>query len=72
MFEAEAYSVLAKSVTTVRDRAGHGRDWDDVTVQLAAGVLQRAFKLDDGVRDAFRDLARHAERIEATERWRGL
>lgn len=71
MFEADAYSVLAKSITTVRDRAGDGRAWDDVTVRLAAGVLQRAFKLDEGARDAFLDLARHAERIEATERWRG-
>jgi hypothetical protein len=71
MLEADAFSVLAKSVVTVRDRAGDGRAWDDVTVRLAAGVLQRAFKLDEQARDAFLDLARDAERRRATERWRG-
>jgi hypothetical protein len=71
MLEADAFSVLAKSVVTVRDRAGDGRAWDDVTVRLAAGVLQRAFKLDEQARDAFLDLARDAERRQATERWRG-
>ena len=71
MFEADAFSVLAGSVVTVRDRAGDGRVWDDVTVRLAAGVLQRAFRLDEGARDAFLDLARQAERMQATERWRG-
>ena len=71
MSEVDAYSVLARSVVTVRDRASDGRAWDDVTVRLAAGVLQRAFKLDQEARDAFLDLARHAERMQATERWRG-
>ncbi|MBO1021922.1 hypothetical protein IPV08_18370 [Methylobacterium sp. SD274] len=71
MFEAYAFSVLAKSVTTVHGRAGDNSAWDDVTVRLAAGILQRAFRLDDGARSAFLDLARDAERIEATERWRG-
>ncbi|NEU14994.1 hypothetical protein G3T14_23405 [Methylobacterium sp. BTF04] len=71
MIEADAYSVLARSVVSVRERAGDGRAWDDVTVRLAAGVLQRAFKLDEEARNAFLDLARHAERMQATERWRG-
>jgi hypothetical protein len=71
MFESDAYSVLAQSVVTVRDRAGDGRAWDDVTVRLAAGVLQRAFRLDEEARNAFLDLARHAERMQAAERWRG-
>lgn len=71
MFQADAFTVLARSITTVRDRTGDHRAWDDVTVRLAAGVLQRAFKLDEGARDDFLDLARHAARIEATERWRG-
>lgn len=76
MFEADAFSVLAKSAlaksaATIRDRAGDGRAWDDVTVRLAAGVLQRAFRLDEEARDAFLDLARQAERMRATERWRG-
>jgi hypothetical protein len=71
MLEADAFSVLARSVATVRDRASDGRAWDDVTVRLAAGVLQRAFKLDEQARDAFLDLARDAERRRATERWRG-
>ena len=42
MFRADAFSVLAKSVTTVRDGAEDSRAWDDVAVRLAAGVLQRA------------------------------
>lgn len=71
MFEADAFSVFSGSVVTVHGREGGGRSWDDDTVRLAAGVLQRAFWLDDGARNAFLDLARDAERIEATERWRG-
>jgi hypothetical protein len=71
MLEADAFSVLAASVVTVPDRAGDGRAWNDATVQLAAGVLQRAFKLDEQARSAFLDLARDAERRQATERWRG-
>lgn len=71
MFEADAYSVLAGLVVTVHERTGDGRPWDDMTVRLAARVLQRAFKLDGEARDAFLDLARHAERMQATERWRG-
>ena len=71
MLEADAFSALARSVVTVRDRAGDGRAWDDVTVGLAAGVLQRAFRLDEQARNTFLDLARHAERMQAAERWRG-
>jgi len=71
MSESDAYSVLAQSVVTVRDPAGDGRAWDDVTVRLAAGVLQRAFKFDGEARNAFLDLAQHAERMQAAERWRG-
>lgn len=71
MLESDAFSVLARSVVSVRDRASDGRAWDDVTVRLAAGVLQRAFRLDEEARNAFLDLARHAERMQATERWRG-
>lgn len=71
MLEADAFSILARSVVTVRDRAGDGRAWDDATVRLAAGVLQRAFRLDGQARTAFLDLARDAERLQATERWRG-
>ncbi|TXM95456.1 hypothetical protein FV232_07530 [Methylobacterium sp. WL30] len=71
MFRADAFSVLAKSVTTLRDGAEDSRAWDDVTVRLAAGALQRAFTLDEGARNHFLDLARHAERVRATERWRG-
>ncbi len=71
MFEADAFSVLARSVVTVRNREDDSRAWDDRTVRLAAGVLQRAFRLDQEARDAFLDLARHAERMQATERWRG-
>ncbi len=71
MFEPDAYSALARSVMTLRDRASGGCAWDDRTVRLAAGVLQRAFRLDPEARDAFLDLARDAERMRATERWRG-
>ncbi len=71
MFEADAFSVLAGSVATVDDRLSDGRAWDKATVGLGAGGLQHAFRLDDEARDAFLDLARHAERIRATERWRG-
>ncbi|MCJ2013590.1 hypothetical protein [Methylobacterium sp. J-076] len=71
MFESDAFSTLARSVVTVRDRDGGGIAWDDRTVRLAAGVLQRAFNLDEAARDAFLDLARRTERMKATERWRG-
>jgi hypothetical protein len=71
MFEADAFSVLARSVVTKGERPGDGRDWDDATVGLAAVVLQRAFKLDEGARDRFLELARRDERMRATERWRG-
>lgn len=71
MFEADAYSDPARSVVTVRDRASDGRSRDDVSVRLAAGVLQRAFRLDEEARDAFPDLARQQERMQATDRWRG-
>lgn len=71
MIEADAFSVLARSAVTVADRPGDGRSWDDASVGLAAGVLQRAFRLDQGARDAFLELARRAERLRATERWRG-
>ena len=71
MFRADAFSVLAKSVTTISDGTEDIRAWDDVAVRLAAGVLQRAFKLDEDARNDFLDLARHAERVRATERWRG-
>jgi hypothetical protein len=71
MFQTDAFSALSRSVATVRDGTGDNRAWDDVSVRLAAGVLQRAFKLDESARDDFLDLARHAERVQATERWRG-
>ena len=71
MLEANADSVLANAVVTPRDRASESRAWDDVTVRLAAAVLQRAFKRDEEARNAVLDFARHAERLQATERWRG-
>lgn len=71
MFEADAFSVLARSVVTHGDRTGDCPAWDDAKVGLAAGVLQRAFRLDEDTRDAFLELARNEERVRATERWRG-
>ena len=71
MFEADAFSALARSVVTTADRPGDGRSWDHATVGLAAGVLQRAFRLDADGRDTFVELARNEERVRATERWRG-
>lgn len=71
MFETDAFSVLAESVVNMGERPSDGRAWDKATVGLAAGVLQRAFRLDDEARDTFLDLARHAERMRAAERWRG-
>lgn len=71
MLESHAFSVLTRSTAPVRERASDGRAWDDVTVRLAAGVLQRAFRLDEQAGDAFLDLARDARRPQATERWHG-
>jgi hypothetical protein len=71
MFEADAYSVLARSLVNIGDRPSDGPAWDEATVGLAAGVLQRAFRLDEDARDAFLELARHEERMRATERWIG-
>jgi hypothetical protein len=71
MFEADAFSVLARAVVGVGDRPADGQAWDDATVGLAAGVLQRAFRLDMDARDAFLEVARREERLLATERWRG-
>lgn len=71
MFEADAFSVLARSVVRTCDPPGDVSSWDDATVGLAAGVLQRAFRLDEVGRDAFLELARRERRMKATERWRG-
>ena len=71
MFEADAFSVLANTVATVGDEPTDAGAWDKATVGLAAGILQRAFRLDEQARNAFLDLARDAERLRATERWRG-
>ena len=71
MFEADAFSVLARSVVTVEHRPSGGPAWDEATVGLAAGVLQRAFRPDADARDAFFEVARREERVRATERWRG-
>ncbi|MDO9427770.1 MAG: hypothetical protein Q7T93_13185 [Methylobacterium sp.] len=71
MFEADAFSVLARAVVGAGGRTADGQAWDDATVGLAAGVLQRAFRLDVDARDAFLELARREERLLATERWRG-
>ena len=52
MFEADAFSVLARSVVTVVHRPSGWPAWNEATVGLAAGVLQRAFRLDEDARDA--------------------
>lgn len=71
MCEADAFSSLARAVVTVGDGPIDARAWDQATLGLAAGILQRAFRLDADARNAFLDLARHGERMRATERWRG-
>lgn len=71
MFEADAFSILARSILRTCDRPGDVSSWDDATVGLAAGVLQRALRLDGDARDAFLELARPERRMKATERWRG-
>lgn len=71
MLEADAYSVLARAALAVGDHPVHPHAWDKAAVGLAAGLLQRAFRLEDGEREAFLDLARHEERLRSAERWRG-
>ena len=72
MFEADAGSVLAKTVVTVRGRASDGRVWDVVSVRLAAGVLRRALLRDKEAHVAFLESRpANAERMQGTDRWRG-
>lgn len=71
MIEADAYSALPRAALAAGDRPVDPRTWDKATVGLAAGLLQRAFRLDDGERETFLDLARHEARMRSAERWRG-
>lgn len=71
MLKTDALTPLAKAVAPLRNEARDGRAWDEASVRLAAGVLQRAFGLDDVARNTFLDLAHREERMQAAERWRG-
>lgn len=71
MLETDALVLLAEAVAPIRDGSRDRRAWDEDSVGLAAGVLQRAFGLNDDARNAFLDLARNEERRLAAERWRG-
>lgn len=71
MPETDAFVLVAEAVTAIRDRSRDQRAWDEASVGLAAGVLQRAFGLHDEARNAFLDLARDEERRRAAERRRG-
>lgn len=71
MVHADAYSALVRAAATTGERPKDPHVWDEATLELAAGLLQRAFRLDDDAREKVLDLARHEERMKAAERWRG-